>query len=89
MPDNRGEIVKIIPATNDPMRRVAIVQRQDGHYAIRPERLSTARWFPELVITSKWVAMELKSGIFASIELAEKEAFVLYRWIRPTEGPNE
>ena len=84
MPDNRGEIVKILPAA-DPKKRIAIVERPDGHYAIRPERLTTARWFPELVVSSKWVPMDLRSGIFATRELAENEAYASYPWIRSIE----
>ena len=81
MPDNIGEVVSVLPSA-DPKRRVAIVRRSDGLFAVRPERFHTARWFPELVVSSRWIPINRTSGIYASAEIAEKEAYTLFPWIR-------
>lgn len=82
MPDNAGEAVKLLAAKGE-ARRVAIVRRPDGLFAIRPEKLTTARFHPELIISEKWIPLDRASGLFASPDLAEREAYALYPWIRP------
>ena len=80
MPDNRGDIVKVLPGTDPNKRRVAIVKRPDGYFAIRPEKWRV----PDATfgIASSWVTINPRSGIFASVELAEKEAFAVYHWLK-------
>jgi hypothetical protein len=76
---NRGTVVKMLQA-KDTKRRVLIIQRSDGHYAIRPERWCECdypHWFP---------TFEGNSSIFASIEIAEKEAYAILPWIRPNDA---
>lgn len=70
-------------------RRVANVRRRDGYYAIRPEKMMKSRFFPELVIASRWIPMEWQLGTFASVELAENEAYANYPWIRPVQASAE
>ena len=74
MPDNHGKAVKVLPGPG-PWVRVLIVQRPDGNYAIRPER-----WLEEVyegrVIFSGWIPADDRFGIFASADLAEKEASI-------------
>ena len=79
MPDNRGAIVKILRST-DPDRRVVIVRRSDGLFAIRPENWRT---FVVKTAPPRWVPATWASGIFATIELAEKEARFDYKWLSP------
>jgi hypothetical protein len=74
MPDNHGNLVKVLPS-NDPSIRLAIVQRPDGYFSIRPEKFKS---FPDTTIFSRWLPAESVSGIFASIDLAEKEAYASY-----------
>jgi hypothetical protein len=81
MPDNRGDVVKVLPG-QDPLTRVVIVKRSDGHYAIRPEKWQK-RVFLEGVIAPRWVPRSQVSGIFESVELAERQAYIDYPWIRP------
>ena len=81
MPDNRGEVVKALPG-RDTSTRVAIVRRSDGHYAIRPERWRESVYREE-VIWAGWVPTNYGSGIFASVDLAQKQAYADYPWARP------
>jgi hypothetical protein len=80
MPDNRGEVVKVLPG-RDASTRVAIVRRTDGYYEIRPER-----WYENVfegeVIWAGWVPVFYRSGVFASVALAETEAYS-DSWARP------
>jgi hypothetical protein len=78
MPDNRGDAVKVLPG-QDPLTRVVIVKRSDGHYAIRPEKWQN---FLEGVIAPRWVPTSQASGIFENIELAERQAYMDFPWIR-------
>ena len=80
MPDNCGEAIKILTA-DDPLKRVAIVHRADGYYAIRPERWDEEADWHEGSITGGWVPIDWESGIFESVTLAEKQAYADYRWL--------
>jgi hypothetical protein len=66
MPDNHGEPIKILSG-DDASRRVAIVQRPDGYYAIRPERWDEEADYCEDVLTGGWLPTEWESGIFESV----------------------
>jgi hypothetical protein len=84
MPDNQGDIAKMLPG-KDASTRVAIVRRSDGHNEIRPER-----WyenvFEDEVIWAGWTpVLSYRSGIFASVALAEAEAYA-DPWVRPLVG---
>jgi hypothetical protein len=85
MPDNRGDIVKVLPST-DPNTRVVIVKRPDGYFAIRPEQWRARVHDANLGIAARWMPLNRVSGIFASVELAEKEALVEYPWISRTSN---
>ena len=80
MPDNHGEAIKIL-TSDDPARRVAIVRRPDGYYAIRPERWEEEVNWHEGSFTGGWLPIGWESGIFESAGLAEKQAFVDHRWL--------
>jgi hypothetical protein len=62
MPDNRGEVIKLLQGSKSTLRR------PDGYYAIRPER-----WYRNVydgeVIFEGWVAMDLGSGVYGSRRL--------------------
>ncbi len=83
MPDRLGKVVKTLQP-KDPTVRVLIIERPDRRYAIRPERL----WPPvELAdrpsIPAYWHPTSDHSGIYATIEIAELEAYAEYPWLRP------
>ena len=80
MPDNRGDVVKVLPGI-DPNTRVAIVKRSDGYFALRPERWLLRVHDANLGFVPRWAPMSVVSVIYASVELAEKEAIVEYQWI--------
>jgi len=71
MSDSYGKIVKVVGGNE--AKRVVIVKRPDGRYAIRPET-----WFEDCWLAG--VAPEL--GIFADTDLATKEAIAAYPWLR-------
>jgi hypothetical protein len=52
-------------------RRVAILQRGDGHFSFAEESSYTAEWEGE-IIAQGWARLSLK-GIFGSAEIAEAE----------------
>jgi hypothetical protein len=54
VPDNHGEAIKIL-TSDDPARRVAIVRRPDGYYAIRPERWEEEVNWHEGSFTGGWL----------------------------------
>jgi hypothetical protein len=79
MPDNLGDAVKVLHG-RDPSMRVLIVKRSDARYAIRPER-----WYRNeldgAVIAQGWKPIEMQSGLFATPDLAEREAMVTFDWL--------
>ena len=79
MPDNRGNIVKVLQG-QDATRRVAIVRRPDGYYALRPERWYQTIWEGKIV-TEGWAPTDARSGIFETADLAEKEAVFDFPWL--------
>src|SRR5580704_7192389 len=83
MPDTDGEAAKALPGREDTVR-VVIVKRPDGNYSIRPERW-LKRVFHEGVIAARWVPLNQVSGIFKTIELAEREARFDYADLLPKE----
>jgi hypothetical protein len=80
MPDNHGEPIKILSG-DDSSRRVAIVRRPDGYYAIRPERWDEEAEYCDDVLTGGWLPIEWESGVFESVALAERQASAEYRWL--------
>ena len=80
MPDNIGDTVKVLLG-GDPTMRVVIVKRIDGHYAIRPER-----WYRNeldgVLVVEGWKPIERQSGLFATPDLAEREAAALFDWLQ-------
>ena len=83
MPDNQGIPAKIIQGRENSIR-IAIVKRPDGYYAVRPERWHK-RVFNQGTIAADWVPINRQSGIFETIELAEKQARIDYSELLPTE----
>jgi hypothetical protein len=83
MPDNQGIPAKIIRGRENSIR-IAIVKRPDGYYAVRPERWHK-RVFNQGTIAADWVPINRQSGIFETIELAEKQARIDYSELLPTE----
>jgi hypothetical protein len=79
MPDNREAIVKTLNA-KDHSKRVLIIHRPDGYYSIRPESWDTLEY--EDVSRSLWLPIDLHSGIYATIEIVEKEACAEYPWAK-------
>jgi hypothetical protein len=86
MPDNQGAPAKIIPGRENSIR-ITIVKRPDGHYAVRPERWHKSV-FDGGTIAKGWVPLSRQSGIFETIELAEKQARVDYSSLLPAEKKN-
>jgi hypothetical protein len=80
VPDNHGEAIKIL-ISDDPLKRVAIVRRSDGYYAIRPERWEEEVNWRDGSFMGGWLPIERESGVFESVSLAEKQAFADYRWL--------
>jgi hypothetical protein len=80
VPDNHGEAIKLLISDN-PLKRVAIVRRPDGYYAIRPEQWEEEVNWREDSFTGGWLPIEWESGIFESVGLAEKQAFADHRWL--------
>jgi hypothetical protein len=81
-----GGPTKLIPSRDESeSRRVAIVRRSDGYYEVRAERLETTWWDPKAPNASKWFPEGDTSGIYATEDLAEREAYAIYPWIRPSE----
>jgi hypothetical protein len=66
------ETVKILETTN-PERRVLIVRRGDGHYGLVAERWYRNVWEGRL-IKEGWIPTGRPSSIFATAEIAEREA---------------
>lgn len=79
MPDNRGDAVKILVGKDETVR-VLIVKRDDGFYAVRPEKFKE-NIYEGKVIARNWVCLNNRSGIFATAEIAETEARAAYPWI--------
>jgi hypothetical protein len=86
MPDNRGDCAKVLHGREKTIR-VVIVRRPDGHYAIRPEQWRE-NLFYEGATTARWVPIRQVSGVFETIELAEKEARLDYADYLPKEISN-
>jgi hypothetical protein len=81
MPDNHGETVHILQGA-DSAKRVAIVKRTDACYALRPERWYCNEWEGSIVAEG-WIPIERQSGLFATPELAEREALATFDWLNP------
>jgi hypothetical protein len=79
MPNNRGETVKELLGPG-PLKRVLIIKRADGCYAIRPER-----WYQSVfegtVAAEGWKPLDMQSGLFASSQLAERDALATFPWL--------
>lgn len=80
MPNNLQKPVKVPPSDNA-SKRVVIVQRPDGLYAICPEI-----WLTDC---DCWIPFQSEPnsrllGIFGSIDLAVAEAFAVYPWLKST-----
>jgi hypothetical protein len=80
VPDNHGEPIKILTSA-DPLKRVAIVRRADGFYALRAERWDEEADWHDGSSVGGWLPLEWESGIFEDITLAEKQAYADYRWL--------
>ena len=79
MANNYGETVKELRG-RDPLRRVLIVRRADGCYTIRPER-----WYQNVyegsLVAEGWKPLDTHSGLYASSELAERDAPYRVSWL--------
>jgi hypothetical protein len=84
VPDNHGELIKIL-TSGDPLKRVVIVHRADGFYALRPERWDEEADWHDRSYVGGWLPMEWESGIFEDIALAEKQAYADYRWLKASD----
>jgi len=81
MPDNIGETIKVLQGSDTSIRAL-IIKRADGWYAIRPERWYPNEWAGALVAEG-WKPTERQSGLFATPDLAEREARAMFDWLQP------
>jgi hypothetical protein len=82
MPDKSRAVVKTFQS-KDQAERVLIIRRPDGLYSIGLERWRPAfEQAPAPPIPAYWAPAYERSGVYASIEIAEREACSLYPWLR-------
>jgi len=73
------EIAKIFNSA-DGKRRVLVLRRPDGNFNLRAEK-----WYRDLyegkLIAEGWAPIPARTSIFATLEIAEREAKARYPWI--------
>ncbi|MDG3441659.1 hypothetical protein [Nitrospirillum amazonense] len=74
------EAVKILSGSN-PARRVLVVRRPDGFYALRPQYHYRNVWEGTLVAEG-WAPLPEPSSLYETALLAEREAFAEFPWLR-------
>ncbi len=80
MPNNLADTVKVLQGS-DPSKRVLIVKRSDGAYAIRLERWYRSEW-DGTIIAEGWKSLGTQPSFFASSDIAEREALSAYPWLK-------
>lgn len=78
----QGEAVKTLLGKT-PDTRVLIVRRPDGSYALRPERWRERVLVPGKGVAPRWAPLLYHSSLFGSVEIAEREAYLEFPWLRP------
>ncbi|OCP38810.1 hypothetical protein [Ensifer sp. LC163] len=84
-PATADKTVKLLQG-GDSLRRVWIVQRDDGVYVIKPEE-----WYQNVIegelVAEGWKPIYGDFGLFGSADLAEREALVRLDWLMETLHP--
>ncbi|QRY68378.1 hypothetical protein JVX98_08870 [Ensifer sp. PDNC004] len=85
-PATTDKRVKVLQG-NDNLKRVWIVQREDGAYVIKPEE-----WYQNVIdgelIAEGWKPIYGDFGLFGGAALAEREALVEFDWLTETQRPS-
>jgi len=79
MPAPSDTVTKILGSA-DGERRVLIVQRSDGRFGLAEEKRYRNIYEGKLVAEG-WMRLSTPSAIFASAEIAEREAMIHFPWL--------
>lgn len=74
--------MKTLQSDDNSLVRVVIIHRSDGHYGLRTERWAT---FDGVSVPPRWISTYAREGIYASIEIAEAEAYAAFPWVHPKQ----
>ncbi|MBD9494434.1 MULTISPECIES: hypothetical protein [unclassified Ensifer] len=84
-PTTVDKAVKLLQGV-DSLRRVWIVQRDDGVYVLKPEE-----WYQNVIdgelVAEGWKPIYGEYGLFGGADLAERDALVRFAWLKETQNP--
>jgi hypothetical protein len=72
-------VIKILPGA-DQKHRVLIVGRDDETYALIVQR-HHQKVYEGRLIADRWVSLPVRTSIYQTVEMAEREAKLQFRWL--------